>query len=159
MSRTPAAVTYFDGRPVVREAALPKARQWEEWLAWRIDDGSGRPRWADFLRDFIVEAHRHRTTVARRLRGRPAWDRAGAGEEDWMGLEEQATERLARWKREYPTELKHAPHWAQKLATALEGVLAQDVRVGREVDEVKAEHGIHAVNVNPRARLDEFPEQ
>lgn len=142
----------------LRGTSLEKARQWQEWADWNLAP-SPLPGWARFLHDALRRDQAFKLTASRRLRGgNPVWDRQGGGEEDWMALTHQAEALQGWWLANKPSELERARPEYRKMAEAIEGSLAQNVRLARELDDVKASHGIMPVNVNPHAAGDQFAE-
>ena len=124
----------------VRGGALPKARQWCEWLAYH---GAALPAdhgWIQQTRDTLLELHHAIVTAARRLRGNPCWDLQGTMTDDTERLAIRAdalAQRAAALKRR-----PDIPARFQPLLDVLEGACRQHVRLAREIDAVRAGHAL-----------------
>lgn len=148
----------FDRGLGVWEASLPKAREWDVWLAHHLHAISAEP-WGEFLLDMAMAQQQCFVLMSRRLRANPTWD-PSVGEQEWYPVEQEAVAAYEKFKRERPTTLSllstEAPRWAIDLAEFQEGAFRMIVRLARELDAVRKHHGLIPVNVNPHAKPDEF---
>ena len=124
---------YLD-RLVLNQASLPKARQWMEWLRYHTDTLPSSTGWQRGLSDSAILLHHSIAISARRLRGNPIWDYQGTMSEDSQRLEEIA--RLAV-KNYEAIDQRDIPERFQKLALCIFGALRQQVRLAREIDEMR----------------------
>ena len=116
------------------ESSLPKCREWDAWLRYHLDTLPNDTGLERLLRDTLIVVHHNVANCARRLRGNPGWDIQGSMRDDTIRLEDEARENLAHWKNHRP---KYAPAKLEKLFDCLEGALAQQVRLAREIDELQ----------------------
>ena len=124
---------YLD-RLVLNQGSLLKARQWTVWLQYHLDTLPAGHGWERGLRDTLVGLHHGITCGARRLRRNPIWDLQGSMMDDTERLEDRAMRNLARFeqfRRDIPTRF-------EKVGDCLYGALRQQVRLAREIDEMRA---------------------
>jgi hypothetical protein len=127
----------------LRQPALPKARQWLQWLAYHeaaLPTGAG---WIDCLRDTAIALHHQIASAARRLRGNPLWDLQGTMTEDTERLAERAVRLLRRVEA---LDRRDIPERFAPLLDCLIGACRQQVRLGREIDLLR-ERGALSVDV------------
>jgi hypothetical protein len=119
---------------VLNQAALPKAKQWLEWVKYHHDHLPAFTGWQRGLRDVAVELHHHIASSARRLRRNPTWDISGTMVEDTEPLEDRALRLLAKFnsinRRDVPTRF-------DPLVDCIFGAIRQQVRLGREIDTMQ----------------------
>ena len=124
----------------IRGGALPKARQWLEWLAWHLAELPADHGWIAQYRDTLLELHHAIVTAARRLRGNPCWDLQGSMTDDTGRLEPKADALAHR-----ATQLRLRPDIPERfrlLVDVLEGACKQHVRLAREIDTLRAGHAL-----------------
>jgi len=130
-------------RLVLNQPSLPKARQWLQWLRYHEDTLPSATGWQRGLSDCCILLHHSIAVSARRLRGNPIWDYQGTMTQDTEPLEDIAQRALKLYEaldqREFPDRFR-------KLALTLYGALRQQVRLAREIDEMRAQ-GKLAVDV------------
>lgn len=133
---------YLD-RLVLNQASLPKARQWLEWLRYHEDTLPSATGWQRGLSDCSILLHHSIAISARRLRGNPIWDYQGTMMTDTQPLEDIAQHALKLYEA---LDQRDFPERFRKLALTLYGALRQQVRLAREIDEMRAQ-GKLAVDV------------
>jgi len=124
----------------IRGGALPKARQWLDWLAYHLAELPADHGWMQQTRDTVLELHHAIVTAARRLRGNPCWDLQGSMTDDTERLTVRA-EALAQ----RAATLKLRPDIPERFAgliDVLEGACRQHVRLAREIDTLRAGHAL-----------------
>lgn len=126
---------------VLNQASLPKARQWLQWLEYHTDNLPSAHGWEALLRDTLVRFHHQVAITARRLRGNPIWDIQGTMREDTAPLEPEAIKICGTLEAFYPRNKdgrwKGCPEHFQKAMDCLYGALRQQVRLAREIDEMR----------------------
>lgn len=118
-----------------RERSLAKCRQWEVWLNHNLASLPADTGLVHLIRDTLIVLHHNATNCARRLRGNPGWDIQGTMRDDTVRLEDEARENLAHFKNHHRREeipVKLAP-----LVDLLEGALNAQIRLAREIDEIR----------------------
>jgi hypothetical protein len=122
-------------RSSIHGAALPKARQWLQWLAYADDTLPREHGWPAAVRDTLVGLHHGVATAARRLRGNPTWDLQGTMTEDTLPLADEAV----RWVSLAESVLARPdfPERLRPFAEVLEGACRQQVRLAREIDRMQ----------------------
>jgi hypothetical protein len=119
----------------VRGAALPKARQWLQWLAYHEATLPGGEGWIDCLRDTALSLHHQIASAARRLRGNPVWDLQGTMTDDTAPLEDGARRLLVQLER---LNRRDVPVRFTPWLECLLGACRQQVRLAREIDDLRA---------------------
>lgn len=122
---------------VLKEASLPKCREWQEWLNYHLASLPSATGFDRLLSDTVIELHHLICNAARRLRSNPGWDIQGTMRDDTVRLEHEARAALARWQMHRPRRglSPDVLLWCE----TLEGALSQQVRLGREIDQMRAE--------------------
>lgn len=123
---------YLD-RLVLNQASLPKARQWLQWLDYHVDHLPSAAGWQRGLSDSTILLHHSVAIAARRLRGNPIWDYQGTMTDDTQPLEDSAQR---AWKIYQDIE-RDIPGRFAELALCLYGAVRQQIRLAREIDEMK----------------------
>lgn len=129
-------------------SGLVSARDWLEFVEWHLPKIHETAGWIRLLVTATVAIHQGALLMARRIRKNANW--AGSGtEDDWMGIERVAMEKL-NWFRQNcpgPLERRSLPPWGNFLIEAVEGAFLTIARVAREVDQVQRK-GHLLVNVS-----------
>lgn len=138
-------------RERVTGSGLISAKEWTEFIDWHLPKIQETAGWVRLLVVATVAVHQGALLMARRIRKNANW--AGSGtEDDWMGIETVAMDKL-NWFRQNcpgPLERRSLPPWGNFLIEALEGAFLTIARVAREVDQVQRK-GHLLVNVAPGA--------
>jgi hypothetical protein len=120
---------------ILAQPSFPKAKQWLAWIQYHqaaFPRGAG---WLDCLADVFVELHHLIATSARRIRGNPTWDLQGTMTDDTEPLEDRAHRLLRKVeainRRDVPTRF-------EPMLDCLFGAVRQQVRLGREIDQMRA---------------------
>ena len=119
----------------IRGAALPRSRQWLEWLGYHLATLPADHGWVECLRDTLIGLHHAVATAARRLRGNPTWDVQGTMTDDTQRLEDGATQ-LA-WSSRQLALRPDIPERLRPLVEVLDGACRQQVRLAREIDTMR----------------------
>jgi len=115
----------------IRGSALPKARQWLQWLAYHERTLPGGDGYVRCIRDTIIGLHHEITCAARRLRGNPTWDIQGTMTDDTVTLQGSARHLLAQLTS---VDRRDIPARFLPLVECLEGAVKQQIRLAREID-------------------------
>jgi len=128
-----AAGVASEGR--IRGAALPKARQWVQWLLYHVDDLPADHGWIQLYRDTLIGLHHAIVSSARRLRKNPTWDLQGTMTDDTERLEDGAL----RWARNAAAlgSRDDVPDRFRPMVTLLVGACNQQVRLAKEIDRMR----------------------
>lgn len=114
--------------------ALPKARQWLQFLEYHRAAFPGGAGWVECFNDTLLGLHHQIAICARRLRGNPPWDMQGTMTDDTAPLEDGARVLLAKIdglsRRDVPIRWKT---WHDSLI----GACRQQVRLAREIDTLQ----------------------
>jgi hypothetical protein len=120
---------------VLAQPALPKARQWTEWLAYNaatmLPNAGG---WQAGVRDTLLHLHHAIAVAARRLRRNPTWDFQGTMTDDTEPLEASAQTALATFDAINPKDI---PERFTRLMWCIRGALRQQIRLAREIDTMR----------------------
>lgn len=119
---------------VLNQASLPKARQWLQWLDYHTDNLPHGAGWQRGMSDSAILLHHSIAIGARRLRGNPIWDYQGTMTEDTEPLEDIAQRAVKLYES---LDQRDFPERFRKLALCLYGALRQQVRLAREIDEMR----------------------
>jgi hypothetical protein len=136
----PPSPEYLD-RLVLNQASLPKARQWTQWLAYHRDALPADHGWEEWFRDTLLAWHHAIAVSARRLRGNPIWDFQGTMTDDTERLEPAAIRLCQQLEHYFPRNVdgrwKSTPDRYQRLMDCVHGALRQQVRLAREIDQMR----------------------
>lgn len=116
-------------------SSLPKARQWLTWLEYHQEHLPATHGWQQWMRDVLIELHHGISCGARRLRNNPIWDVQGTMTDDTVSLEDRAMELLAKFNG---FDARDIPERFTPFVDLLRGALRQQVRLAREIDELRA---------------------
>jgi len=119
----------------IRGSALPKARQWVQWLLYHVDELPHDHGWILLYRDTLIGLHHAIACGARRLRGNPTWDLQGTMTDDTARLEDEAL----RWARNAAAlgSRSDIPERFGPMIELLHGACIQQVRLAKEIDRMR----------------------
>lgn len=123
---------------LLSRSSLRVSAQWVQWLNHNLDSLDYSDPQERLLRDSSIVAMHNVLNCARRLRGNPGWDMSGTMRDDTVNLHEEMLAALKTWKDNAP-KAESRPSKLVPLYDLIEGVLNNQVRLAREIQEMREE--------------------